>query len=163
MERKEKKQTVKIRSCQEEDLEEIKKMERRNFPTPWPKDSFRHVLEQSSGMFFVAVTGEDVLGYLVANIERDVNLSRFQTRREGHLLKIAVGEGKKRLGIGSSLMKILENNLREEGIESVKLEVRVQNDEAREFYKARDFEEKELIKNYYPDGADAIVMRKRLS
>lgn len=163
MEREEENQTVKIRSCKKQDLEKIKEIEQKNFPTPWPKASFKHILRGASGMFFVAVAGGDILGYLVANVESDINLSRFQTRREGHLLKIAVREGVRREGIGTSLMKILENDLAEEGIESVKLEVRVQNEGAREFYQTRGYEEKELLKNYYPDGTHAIVMRKRIS
>lgn len=163
MKRGEEKQTIKIRSCKEQDLEVIKEIEQKNFPTPWPMASFKQILHRDSGMFLVAATGNEVWAYSIANVERDINLSRFQTRREGHLLKIAVAQKKRRQGIGTSLIKVLENNLQEEGIESMKLEVRVQNKGARKFYKTRGFEEKELIKNYYPDGAHSIVMRKRIS
>ncbi len=163
MERNKEKQPFTIRSCQEQDLEKIRKIEQKSFPTPWPKASFRHILQRNSGIFFVAVNSSDISGYSVANVERDVNLSRFQTRREGHLLKIAVSKEERREGIGTTLMRMLEENLQDKGVENVKLEVRVQNNGARDFYQKIGFEEKELIKNYYPDGAHAIVMRKRIS
>ena len=47
-------------------------------------------------------------------------------------------------------------------VREIKLEVRIENKGARKFYKKIGFEEKKVLKNYYEDGEDAVIMRKEV-
>ncbi len=155
--------SMNIRDCKTEDLSQIKKIEKKNFPTPWPIASFKHILQDSSSIFLVAESNSQILGYLVANIERDIKLLKLKTKKESHLLKIAVRKNSRRLGIGTSLMDRWREKVENKDLERLKLEVRVNNENARKFYKKRGFEEIKLVDSYYPDGADAIVMEKKIN
>ena len=151
-----------IRNCKEKDLEEIKRIELKNFPSPWPLASFKHILDKDSVIFLVAAMNNEVLGYLISKIERDIKILKLKTKKKAHLLKIAVRKDSRRIGIGSTLMNTWRNHLQKENVKEAKLEVRVQNKSAKKFYRNRDFEEKKLIEGYYPDGANAIVMKKEI-
>lgn len=153
---------IQIRPGRVKDLESICDIERKSFPTSWPKSSFEHLLLCESNIFMVATKEEEVVGYAIATVEKNFSFKRI-FEKKGHLLKIAVDEGMRRQGIGSSLLRGVIENLKDRGIDSIKLEARVQNDEARRFYKRQGFEEEELMKNYYPDGADAVSMEKEIN
>jgi ribosomal protein S18 acetylase RimI-like enzyme len=51
----------------------------------------------------------------------------------------------------------------EKGVGALFLEVQTTNKNARNFYKKRGFKETgKIISDYYPDGGDAIIMKKRI-
>lgn len=152
---------INVRLGRKEDLKEICEIERKSFPTSWPRSSFEHLLLQNSNIFLVASVGGRVVGYAIATVERSFSLSNIFNKK-GHLLKIAVEEEMRRQGVGTSLLRSLEEKYRERDVEKIELEARIRNDEARKFYKKNEFEEKELIKNYYPDGANAVLMVKKI-
>lgn len=153
--------SINVRPCKEEDLDEVYNIERKSFPTSWPRSSFKNLLLRDSDIFLVACADENLAGYAIATIERSFSLSRI-FKHEGHLLKIAVKEDMRRRGIGTFLLDVLTKDMREREVSKIKLEARIQNKGARKFYRNRGFEEEELVKNYYPDGADAVVMVKKI-
>lgn len=157
-----KEDTFNIRKCKEKDLEEIKRIELKNFPSPWPLASFKHIIEKDSVIFLVAAMNDEILGYLISKMERDIKILKLKAKKKAHLLKIAVRKDSRRIGIGSALMNTWRGHLKKENVKEIKLEVRVRNEGAKKFYRKRDFEEKKLIEGYYPDGADAIVMKKEI-
>ena len=63
-------------------------------------------------------------------------------------------------GIAKSLLTVLEKELKEVGIQNVLLEVRSSNLPALSLYKGFGFEEISVRKKYYPDGEDALVLKK---
>ncbi len=113
-----------IRSCREEDLDEVCAIEKRNFPSPNPGWWFERLLFQKPGAFLVAVERKDVLGFAVAVIEMNFRLWGFRFDKWAHLMDLAVREGKRREGIGTALIKGLANRVKGRGINCIKLEVR---------------------------------------
>lgn len=151
---------VEIRPCKMEDLKEVHAIEQRNFPSPWPKFWFENLYLQNSVDFLVAMDDGDILGYAIARMERKFELWKLRFGEQGRLLKIAVKKKARRQGIGTSLMQAMIARLMDRGASDIWLEVRTRNTEARKFYLAMGFEEKELVKDYYLNGDDAVIMAK---
>lgn len=153
-----------IRSCREKDLDEVCAIEKRNFPSPNTRWWFERILfQKSKALFLVAVEGEDVLGFAVAVIERDLRLREFRFDKYAHLMKVAVRENRRREGIGTTLLQELSKRMKDRGINCIKLEVRSQNIGARKFYRSLGFVKEDFVENYYPNDDDALKMRKDLT
>ncbi|WP_317982616.1 ribosomal protein S18-alanine N-acetyltransferase [Nesterenkonia ebinurensis] len=66
-------------------------------------------------------------------------------------------------GLGSRLLGLIEQESRRRGAEDLLLEVRIDNPGAQRLYRRNGFEQIHLRRSYYPDGGDALIMRKRLT
>ncbi len=93
------------------------------------------------------------MGYVVTTTEQD----------EGHVLSIAVTPSMRRQRIGTALVRALMRELLGMKIFLVYLEVRENNQSGRSFYKRLSFVEKNVIRGYYRDGENAIIMTRKLS
>ncbi|WP_120003632.1 ribosomal protein S18-alanine N-acetyltransferase [Nesterenkonia muleiensis] len=65
-------------------------------------------------------------------------------------------------GLGSRLLALIEEESRHRGAEDLLLEVRADNPGAQRLYRRNGFETIRQRRQYYPDGGDALIMRKRL-
>lgn len=82
---------------------------------------------------------------------------------EAELLRVAVDPGRRRAGLGRRLLQASEPFLRDQGVGTLLLEVRVANASARALYAALGWEQVGLRKGYYRDGEDAALYRKHLT
>jgi ribosomal-protein-alanine N-acetyltransferase len=57
-------------------------------------------------------------------------------------------------------MLAVEEELRKKGVVELWLEVRVSNTRAVKFYKRLGYVEKGILKGYYADGEDAMLLKK---
>ena len=153
---------IAIRPFKPADLDKVCDIERRSFPSPWPRSSFMLFHHQNPKGFVVAIRDKEVVGYAVVGLERSLQLRKYRLRRRGHLLNLAVDQGFKRQGIGKALVESIIAYLREEGVEDVWLEVRASNLAARKLYSSLGFEETRIVKRYYPEGEDAVIMTRKL-
>ncbi len=139
------------------DLEQVMKIERACFPSPWAKDHFIRELDLSYGYHRVAVmssSGESVIvGYMVA----------WLVQEEFSIMNIAVRDDFRKQGIAK---KFLQKGLafaRRGGAQTAWLEVRPSNIPARALYERFGFIQAGRRKRYYQDtGEDAIVMVRAL-
>jgi ribosomal-protein-alanine acetyltransferase len=146
-------------------------IERKAFPDAWDESWFIFFFQSNPSGFVVAVDDRDrVVGYAITGLEaeeEDAWLHTEQSRvspERGHLLNIAVDEKWRRSGIGTMLLDFSTRYVLQHGVDELWLEVRTLNTEARRFYALRGFEDTgKRLRNYYPDGGDAIVMRKKLT
>jgi ribosomal-protein-alanine N-acetyltransferase len=93
---------------------------------------------------------------------REIMLSgRSYMSKMGHILNIAVDPVSRESGVGTSLMKEIEDRFRESEATHVTLEVRESNETARAFYQGMGFREIGRVPSYYRDE-DAVVMSKTL-
>lgn len=143
---------VKIRRFKPSDLERVLSIERMSFPTPWSRVSFKRVHLANPNRFIVAEIGSKVVGYGIWQLKRTL----------GHLLNLSVDERHRKKGIGSTLLKTIEQKMTEKEAEYCQLEVRAGNFTARKFCLNRGYEKVERKRGYYPDGVDAIIMKKDL-
>ena len=162
---------IKIRPFRIADLARIMEIERRAFPDAWDESWFLYFFQTNPSGFMVAVENKDiVIGYAIVDVESEAEHawlfmegSRLPPQR-GHLLNIAVDEDWRGKGIGSILLEKAAEFVSERGVNVLFLEVQTTNANARTFYKNRGFKETgDVLSDYYPDGGDAIIMRKKLS
>jgi ribosomal-protein-alanine N-acetyltransferase len=82
---------------------------------------------------------------------------------EAEILTIAVDPARRRLGIGSALLRLAMERAAAIGAVSMFLEVAVTNHAARALYAAHGFTEAGLRRHYYSDGTDALILRSTLT
>lgn len=81
---------------------------------------------------------------------------------EAELLRVAVAPTQRRDGLGRRLLKASEHLLRDEGVHTLLLEVRISNEAARALYDSLGWKQDGFRKAYYKDGEDAALYRKEL-
>jgi ribosomal protein S18 acetylase RimI-like enzyme len=96
-------------------------------------------LGSDKSLVFVAVHGEDIVGYLVLEIRESAPTPFTFGRRYGLVDQMGVGSAWRRQGIGEQLLKVAVERCAREGLESIQLDVRASNDKARIFYEACGF------------------------
>lgn len=80
---------------------------------------------------------------------------------EASLELIGIATEHQQVGIGSQLLKESEQKLIPKNISTIFLEVSEKN-HATAFYKKHKYHQIGIRKKYYPDGSDALLMKKEL-
>lgn len=138
-----------VRRARREDLPRIHNIERDSFRHPYPPYLIDLLFEENQETFFVAEVDNRVVGYSVASIE---------AQNTGHVISVAVSPDTRRRGIGEALIQRLTEELRKIGVSLIKLEVERGNVTAQSMYKKLGFGLSHIIKGYYENGSDALVM-----
>ncbi len=141
-----------IREFKRPDIKRVLEIETSCFNDPYPPSILIDIYNLGAG-FLVAQQDNMVVGYIIFWI-------RYED--EGHIISLAVDKKYRRENVGSQLVDYAIDIFAKCNVREIKLEVRVGNNGAREFYKESGFEEKEILKNYYEDGEDAVMMKKTL-
>ncbi len=139
-----------IREFKRPDVKRVLEIEMNSFKDPYPASILIDIYNLGAG-FLVAQQDNIVVGYIIFWI-------RYED--EGHIISLAVDKDYRRMGIGAELVEYAIDIFRKCNIREIKLEVRIGNKGAREFYTKLGFKEKEVFKNYYEDGEDAVIMKK---
>jgi ribosomal-protein-alanine N-acetyltransferase len=133
----------------ETDIAEVLKIENMSFSTPWSEASFLNEIYKPYSLSKVAVIGDKIIGYICANRVID----------ECHILNLAVHPYFRRQGIAKTLVKEVQNELKENKCTYIYLEVRTSNSGARKFYEHLGFRVIGMRKNYYiMPMEDAVIM-----
>ncbi len=146
---------VVVRRAKRSDIPEIVEIEERAFPkSPYPTYVFLYNLSNNPEGFLVAEVENKVVGYVIFELRPWLG--------EGHIVSIAVHPDHRRAGIGTILMREAERRISEAGYETVRLEVRESNFQARRFYERLGYREERREHGYYSDGETAVIMVKKL-
>ncbi|MFM2438772.1 MAG: hypothetical protein RLZ55_1597 [Actinomycetota bacterium] len=133
-------------------LPAVAELERQVFgPTAWTLEQFFGELAADRWLR-VAVAAGRVVGYL------DVAVAGH----DSDLMTIAVAPTHRRSGLGGELLDLAVAAAAESGAHRMILEVRAENP-AVGLYRSRGFERIDVRRDYYGPGADALVMRRRIS
>ena len=141
-----------IREFKRPDIKRVLEIEIEAFNDPYPPSILIDIYNLGAG-FLVAQYDNIVVGYIIFWI-------RYED--EGHIISLAVDEKYRKKGIGKELVSYAVNIFEKCNAREIKLEVRISNKGARKFYIKMGFEEKEVLKNYYEDGEDAVIMKKEV-
>lgn len=141
----------KIRPMRWWDIDDVHRIETECFPDDcWSIDQFWRELAGETRDYFVAVA-EAPVGYVgISTLSPDSDL---QT--------LATDPGCRGTGVGRALLSRAINVAVERGATSMILEVRADNHSATGLYESCEFEPIAKRSRYYPDGGDAVIMRKR--
>ena len=141
-----------IREFKRPDIRRVLEIETESFNNPYPPSILIDIYNLGAG-FLVAQHDNIVVGYIIFWI-------RYED--EGHIISLAVDKKYRKKGIGGDLVDYAINIFEKCNLREIKLEVRIGNKGARKFYKKLGFEVKEILKNYYEDGEDAVIMKKEI-
>jgi len=144
----------KIREVTDNDISKVYDIELKSFKYPYPLYLFIMYLKLFPKLFIVVECEGEIVGYGIAIVE---------SGKMGHIISIAIDPRYRGLGLGKALMKELERRLRSYGVNTVKLEVSVNNHVAINLYKSLGYKVVRRISRYYPDGSDAYLMTKNLT
>lgn len=132
------------------DLGRVYEIESESFEDPYNPVFLLNLYELYPRTFLVALENGRVVGYVISRV----------VDSSGHVIAIAVDSKKRKRGIGKTLMEETIRRLRGFGAKNAWLEVRISNHSAIEFYKRLGFVEGGIVRAYYSDLEDAILLKK---
>lgn len=146
---------VRVRAMRWWDVGRVHALEAVLFPRDaWTPELFWSELAgvPASRWYVVAEQGEVVVGYA----------GLFAVPPEADVQTVAVAPEAQGGGVGRRLLDELVAEARRRGCPALLLEVAADNERAQALYEADGFETIARRSRYYPDGTDALVMRRRL-
>lgn len=145
-----------FRCARIEDLPRLVALEREGFPAEetFSEGRLRYLLTRAQGRIVVAEENGELLGFVVL-------LWRYRSKI-GRIYDIVVSPKARGRGIGTALLKEAEHIARKRGLNSIALEVRTTNREARCLYEHCGYAPIMELPNYYGEGIHAVRYRKSL-
>ena len=131
------------------DLENIKEILISDFDDFWNYSTFKEELSNANSYYLVAKSDNEILGF--AGIKTVLD--------DADIMNIVVKKSKRKLGIGSLLLKNIIELCKNLNISTLFLEVNEKNTPAISLYKKFGFKNVGFRKNYYKEN-NAIVMKK---
>jgi ribosomal-protein-alanine N-acetyltransferase len=118
----------------------------------WSWHPFRvgRAIDDPSTNVVVAIDGTAMLGFGIMEYEDEV----------AHLVLFGVREDMRRRGIGSALLAWLEKVASVAGVGRFRVEARLSNAGAREFYRKHGYVESEIVPAMYRDTEDGVRFEK---
>ena len=174
-----------LRPLREEDIPQVRAVEKQAFSTLFPPTSFRRELGNRAARYWVVENrdgrekppNDPPQGGIVRKILH--NATGFRARRlqnrtphsivgflgtwyaadQAHIVSVGVADGYRRRGIGELLLIAAVEHATARGTETITLEVRQSNAAARALYEKYGFIEQGIRKRYYSDNReDALIM-----
>ncbi len=129
----------------------VARIEKECFSDPWSENAVAYELRNPLSLWLVAMDGETLAGYVGSQSVID----------EADMMNLAVSEKYRRQGVAESLVNCLVENLKQQGVHSLTLEVRLSNAPAKALYEKLGFEQVGQRPNYYHNPKeDALILRK---
>jgi len=142
---------VQFKTFRIEYLQDIIDLTKRNLTERYNDFIFLDIYRAWPNAFIVGMAENMIAGFICGGLSGE---------REGRILMIAVDKPFRKMGIGSGLMTLFEQEASNVKVNRIKLEVKTDNVDAITFYKNRGYVITGLLPSYYNDGSDAYVMQK---
>jgi len=148
-----------IRTATRSDLNGLCALESGSFTSDAiSRSGFSRFLRQSSARLLVADAGEsgtpDIVGYGLLLLRANTTTARIYS--------LAISDKWRGKGLGTQLLAGLENLAIDAGCVRIRLEVRVENSNARNLYDRHGYQQIADLPGYYEDGADGIRLQHDL-
>jgi [ribosomal protein S18]-alanine N-acetyltransferase len=163
--------TFVIREFKPADFETLWRMDQECFPPgiAYSKQELKSYVRHRGAFTLLAVdagvasnAGKDAAQHSAKNSGNAAGFIVVHGGPAGHVITIDVVAAARRLGVGSLLLQAAEDRLRAAGSRAVSLETAVDNLAALAFYKRHGYSVVRTWPRYYPNGVDALVMKKDL-
>ncbi len=143
-----------IREANLADLAQIIEIEARVFPDPWSESQLAFELSRQPAALNLVLDADGLIGgYLMSHVVGD----------EASIINFVVDIPLQHQGLGQDLMIAFINRLQRLVVMTIYLDVEDSNLPALNFYRKTGFVEIGIRKNYYSNGADALIMMKGLA
>jgi ribosomal-protein-alanine N-acetyltransferase len=150
---------ITVRRLRAEDLDHILMIEHASFgEDAYDRNLFAEFLDKCGDLFLVAERERRVCGYMIACI-RGAARNGIRT---AELVSVAIDPRSRKFGGASALMDSTLRRLRRRGVDRLSLMVRLDNEPARAFYGKYGFRRVRIVRRYYGDGGDALLMSLQL-
>ena len=143
---------MKVRAAELTDLSKIVEIEGLCFPeeTAFPPGMFAYLIRYA--ITLAAFEDSRMAGFIIG----------FASGDTGFIYTLDVHPDYRRKGVGTMLIRALEERLCSQGAARIRLEAAIKNPAALELYRRAGYQEKELIRNYYGKGKNAVRMWKEI-
>ena len=142
---------MKIERMTAQHVDAVLEIENECFSHPWSRQSIESELANKTSVFYTALEGDEVAGYIGMSTVLD----------EGYIFNVAVSAKHRKKGIGSALIQELVRYGKKNNFAFLTLEVRESNEKARSLYSKFGFIKVGERKNYYSDPVEnAVLMTK---
>ncbi len=146
---------MKVRQLRERDLDRILVIELDSFgKDAYDRNLFAEFHHKCGSLFLVAESEGQIRGYAVAG----VRAAGKDTIRTAELISIAVDPQCRGRGAASLLLDSILRRLRRRDVARLNLMVRVSNEAARAFYEKYAFRRVRIVRGYYEDGGDGLLL-----
>lgn len=147
-----KRSEIKFEIATIEDLKEVVALERENIlVNTMSEEQIKFALTNSNYTVFKAVLDGVVVGFIMLNKSDEFNID-----------SVAVKKELRNFGIATKLIQRAEELAKEQGVETLSLEVGYKNITAYLLYKKLGFVKRRVRKSYYADGTDCLEMIKKI-
>lgn len=148
---------LRIRRATLRDVRRMAEIEQACFEKAYPEALLALFVTSERYISLVAEVGGVIVGLAVGELEE------HEHKRVGHIWTLEVLPAYRNRGIGTRLLKALEEELAARGAREFYLEVRVGNEPAIHLYEKLGYERMGILRDYYGPGAHGYFMRKSLS
>ena len=149
--------TNKIEPARFKDLDVLTKIEKECFTSEaYAREQLAFLLRSSDSLSFVARKDGEIVGFIIGMKKQ------YCKETVGHIVTIDVSSKHRRTGVGLQLLDKLEQEFLGQGVKTIYLEVRIDNQAARKLYARKGYSELEPLENYYDKGKHGLRMKKAL-
>lgn len=145
-----------VRKVTLNDIKDLLSIEREVYygEMPWKKSAFVSELKAPKpNLYLLIEKKEKVIGFIGSRI----------IKKDGHITNLAVHTAYQGIGIGTLLINEVKKFAKQQGCETMSLEVRLSNKNAQRLYRKIGFVSRSIHRNYYDeDNEDAIEMILKL-
>lgn len=149
--------SVVVQKASKADLDTLHMIEQQSFSVEaWSKKQIAMFLESAGSVNLMAKIEDKIVGFVIGLIDR------YDGFNLGHIVTIDVLPDYRRKGIGTALLKSVEQEFKDAGVKVCYLEVREDNLAARGLYHEAGYVEVERLENYYSRGGHGVRLEKTL-
>jgi [ribosomal protein S18]-alanine N-acetyltransferase len=140
-----------IRKIRRVDLDRIQQIEDASFgPDAYDRNLFAEFYHKCGDLFLVAECPSGICGYAITCIRGD----------RAEIVSIAVDRPARLTGAASALMDSTFRRVRRRNVTRLVLMVKMTNAPARAFYEKYGFHKVRIVRGYYEDYSDGVLMAR---
>eukprot|EP00616_Rhizochromulina_sp_CCMP1243_P013627 CAMPEP_0118985166 /NCGR_PEP_ID=MMETSP1173-20130426/39365_1 /TAXON_ID=1034831 /ORGANISM="Rhizochromulina marina cf, Strain CCMP1243" /LENGTH=187 /DNA_ID=CAMNT_0006935871 /DNA_START=6 /DNA_END=567 /DNA_ORIENTATION=+ len=125
---------------------------------PYSIFTYRFFLHKWPGLCVRALVGDEMVGVVICKAEQEPD-RHGNMAYTGYIAMLAVSDQHRKKGIGSSLVRLAMQRMKDLGCDQAMLETEVSNTKALRLYDRLGFLRDERLVKYYMNGGDAFRLR----
>mmetsp|Transcript_24751 Transcript_24751/g.39065 ORF Transcript_24751/g.39065 Transcript_24751/m.39065 type:complete len:302 (-) Transcript_24751:115-1020(-) len=157
-----------VRIAEKQDMLWMKHLNEKYLPENYPVEFWKSTLIAWPGLSYVYESDGEILGYVLGKMDisykalpnQNQTFKNLKMLNEGKILSICVRHDKRGMGIGKKLLDaVVQAMLHDYEADFLSLRVRENtNPNAVRLYTKSDFQISEIVRSYYRDGENALLM-----
>jgi len=139
----------------ETDMPGIVELIEKDLSEPYSIFTYRYFINNWPELCFLTMRGDSCVGAIVCKLD----VHRCRNTNRGYIAMLAVEKGLRGKGIGSTLVRLCLDKMREMGADECVLETEVTNKGALGLYRNMGFVKEKRLHKYYLNGNDAFRLK----